>query len=341
MIRNSTTLNEADESELEAAAKWQLRIEADPSVRQSQPFLEWFSSEKNKAAFERVCGTLSLLNSHRVMPEMLAIRAESLERARAARSPRRPSARLAAYGVAAGLLLACLGGVTYWRMSLRSIEYSTEIGEHKVVDLEDGSRVFLDSDTDVRVKYTRSLRQLKLSKGRARFTVTHNLERPFTVTAGNETVVAVGTTFDVERLGNKVLVTLIQGRIIVKQASSSPADAEVPMAKPLVMTVGQQLTVGQDSVPKIETASAPSISAWESGRIILNDEPLADAVARIDRYTDKPVAVDPSVADIRVSGSFEAGDIQSFVDAVTSYFPVRVAVSTNNQLILLKEVVKK
>src|SRR5437868_3014936 len=123
MIVNTTSTDQADASPLEAAAKWQLQIEADESVRQSQPFLEWFSSEENQVAFARVCGTLNLLNANVATPEMLAIRIESLERARAARSPNRAIGKLVAYGIAACLLLACTGAAAYWQMFLRSTEY--------------------------------------------------------------------------------------------------------------------------------------------------------------------------------------------------------------------------
>jgi transmembrane sensor len=75
--------------------------------------------------------------------------------------------------------------------------------------------------------------------------------------------------------------------------------------------------------------------AWEAGRLLFRDEPLGDAVARVNRYTSHPVEIDPSIASIRVSGVFNAGDVSSFVSAVTSYFPVQ-AVTTNTNSILLQ-----
>jgi ferric-dicitrate binding protein FerR (iron transport regulator) len=44
--------------------------------------------------------------------------------------------------------------------------------------------------------------------------------------------------------------------------------------------------------------------------------------------------VDPAVAAIRVSGVFNAGDVKSFVSAVTSYLPVQAAGDTDNSAIL-------
>jgi transmembrane sensor len=54
----------------------------------------------------------------------------------------------------------------------------------------------------------------------------------------------------------------------------------------------------------------------------------------VNRYTGRPVIVDPAIASIRISGVFNAGDIGSFVSAVTSYFPVQASTTGNNSILL-------
>ncbi len=174
--------------------------------------------------------------------------------------------------------------------------------------------------------YTQSARQLSLEQGRARFDVSHDISRPFNVTAGNETVVAVGTSFDVERLSGKVLVTLIEGHVVVK----SNSDASIALA------AGQELVANRDAPPLIKVADMPVVTAWETGRLIFNNEPLDEAVARINRYTDKPLTVEPSAAALHISGVFNAGDIDAFVDAVTSYFPIVASTTADNRIVLQK-----
>jgi ferric-dicitrate binding protein FerR (iron transport regulator) len=46
------------------------------------------------------------------------------------------------------------------------------------------------------------------------------------------------------------------------------------------------------------------------------------------------VVVDPSIESIRISGVFNAGDIGSFVSAVTSYFPVQASTTESNSIFL-------
>jgi transmembrane sensor len=213
--------------------------------------------------------------------------------------------------------------------------YETDIGERRIVALPDGSHVSMDSDSKVRVKYYKTARTLTLDRGRARFDVAHDPNRPFTVTAGPETVVAVGTSFNVERLQSTVLITLIQGQIVIKDdASTGLAAAGHGPDQSISLKAGEQLVVPRNLRRAVVTADLQVATAWETGHLVFRDELLSDAVARVNRYIGKPVIVDPSLAPIRISGVFNAGDVGSFVSAVTSYFPVQASTTGNNNILL-------
>jgi transmembrane sensor len=180
----------------------------------------------------------------------------------------------------------------------------------------------------VRVTYQKTSRSITLDRGRSRFDVAHDTGRPFTVNAGPRTVVAVGTSFDVERLQSTVLITLIQGQVVIK-------GAEPELTIPTIsLNAGEQLVVSGDVQPRIVAADLQVARAWEAGRLLFRDEPLGDAVARVNRYTTHAIQVDPSIASIRISGVFNAGDIGSFVSAVTSYFSVQASTTGDNSILL-------
>ena len=86
-----------------------------------------------------------------------------------------------------------------------------------VLDLPDGSRVTrLDELSIVRVDEASKARaRLELVRGGARFDVTPNPTRPFSVLAGPVQVEVVGTEFTVERIGPKVRVSVLHGRVKV------------------------------------------------------------------------------------------------------------------------------
>ena len=324
----------------EEAATWRVQIEADEAVAKSTAFLTWLGDPENLEAYSKACAAWGAVDDHIAASEFIAVRRDALgflRRESLRRLLPRPR-RLTA--IAAGLIFCLLAGAGLWRYIQLPTEYHTGIGQRLVVALEDGSRISLDSDTAVSVRYSRNARRLVLEQGRARFDVAHDIRRPFTVTAGEETVVAVGTSFDVERLGQKVLVTLIEGRVVVRSAAASPgpsmARAEAQIPKPLALHSGQVLVAVADAKPSIKPADLPVATAWEAGRLILNNEPLGEAVERVNRYTDKPLLVDPAIAQLRVSGVFNAGDVATFVDAVTTLFPVQANVNDANQTVLQK-----
>jgi transmembrane sensor len=324
---------------LELAAAWRVRVEADETVGQSQEFLDWFNDPANQEAYAKVCATWDTFEDHQAAPELIAVRRDALDRVRKANAKRFAPKYRALMAIAATLLIA-FAGVGIWRYLQQPADYSTGIGERRVVTLDDGSRISLDSDTDVTVQFSSHARTLALKKGRARFDVAHDITRPFSVSAGGETVVAVGTSFNVERLEGKVLVTLIEGHVFVRAASGAQTDlaanAPVTTPKPVSLIAGQELIASASAKPAIQAANLPAATAWESGRLMLNNEPLSEAVARINRYTDKPILVDPTVANLRVSGAFNAGDVSAFIEAITNYFPVEATTSPDNQIVLQK-----
>jgi transmembrane sensor len=327
-----------EDDRLEVAARWRIRISADRELSRSDEFLGWLSDPVNQEAFARSAAAWNAFDEYAASPQILGVRRDALERARRASRRRFVPKRAVFLPIAASLMLVLIGAVVLKDYFTEPSAYQTAVGERRVERLEDGSRISLDSDTLVKVRYSRDARQLVLVRGRARFDVVHDIMRPFTVTAGNETVVAVGTSFDVEQLDGKVLVTLIEGRVVVKTNTPAPEPAATsrssPVSRSLAMSAGQELVAVKDSPPFIAPANLPVATAWESGQLVFNNEPLGQAVERVNRYTDKPLLVDAAVASLRISGVFNAGDVGAFVDAVTSYFPVQASTNDANQTIL-------
>jgi transmembrane sensor len=147
-------------------------------------------------------------------------------------------------------------------------------------------------------------------------------------------VVAVGTSFTVEKIGSKVMVTLIQGHVVIKDAAHRPIRAQA--RAPISLNAGESYAASRDARAVVEPADLHAAMAWEAGQLVFKNVTLEEAVAQENRYTDKPVAVDPSVANLRVSGVFNAGEVVAFVSAVTSYLPVQATTTSDDQILLQK-----
>jgi transmembrane sensor len=271
-------------------------------------------------AYRRVDESWRALDAHAEAPELLTYRAEAIDTMRRANAHRwfRPSGSGLArvWRVAAGVAgLAVLGAA--WQISPYGYhpgDYRTGIGEQRIVELEDHSRIVIDAETRLQVRFTGDTRSVRLLHGQAEFSVAKDPSRPFKVSAGDRTVVAVGTVFTVEYLGHRMHVAMVEGRVAVLRGEASRTD----------LTAGEELQVTDDGrtlvTPKADLEAA---TAWRDGKVIFRTTPLGEAADRMNRYSHLQLRIeDPGLAAQRISGVFEAGDTSGFVSALERYLPV-------------------
>jgi len=324
----------------DAAAAWHLKMaDGSLSAAEENELERWLdASPENRATFDRMALIWARAPETADAPEMVAARADALEAMRRANARRWSSRRLVrrfwpAIAVAATLFITILAGGLFPTKSTALIQ--TGIGERRIVRLEDGSRVSLDAATRVSVEYTRSARRLHLLSGRAKFDVAKNADRPFSVTAGDRTVVATGTAFSVELLAHEVRVILYEGHVRVLAGTTNSGSAPpvgLASASPArrAITADQALKPGTVLIAPLDeplatvrpTHSQPSLS-WQAGQLIFTDDPLAVAVERIDRYADTPIIVDGPASHLPISGAFDAGDSAGFIDGVSALYPLK------------------
>jgi transmembrane sensor len=335
----TTAIKDEPADRIEQAGAWCVRLaegSLTPAVRAE--FDKWMAADpENRRAFDDVARTWQSLEQTHLSPDLVAMRRDALEnfrRAHAAQWNRNTRRRIVASLAAA---LAVVGiGTALW-VQHRPHSYETGIGERRVIALSDGSRISLDTKTRVDVHYTRERRELRLVSGRAKFQVAKNSLRPFSVTAADKVVVATGTEFSVELLSQQVHVILYQGQVEVlarsndrlqpvRIAPSAVGSGTALDPQAAVLVPGRELIAPiaalDAQVKDIDIARSLS---WESGQLTFNDEPLAAAVERVNRYTDAPLAIgDARAGSILISGTFLAGDTASFIEGITGVFPLRV-----------------
>jgi len=118
---------------------------------------------------------------------------------------------MAASIAAAALIFA------FFKTPAETTTFATAIGETSNVSLSDGSVIALGGDTQIRVALSENLRAIELTRGEALFKVAKDAARPFKVRAGNATIIAVGTEFNVERDSDRAVVSVTEGRVEVKR----------------------------------------------------------------------------------------------------------------------------
>lgn len=334
----------SDDPLLEEAASWLARLH-ELSVSTTPEFDAWrHLSVHHEEAWARVRAPWNLLGEQAAAPELIALRGAALERARREgrarwRDRRTHFLRPRFLAAVAACLIAVIAGVLYVR-ELPTI-YRTGIGDRRVVRLEDGSSASLDSQSEVSVLYTKRSRELVLVRGQGRFDVAHDVERPFTVQAGDRKVVATGTSFNVDLVGPEIVVTLIEGHVVVldragdhRESPGSSVPEEGVKLEPGERLVEAASTHGSAvSTPSIQRVNIERATAWESGQLVFDDETLAAAVERVNRYSRSKISVsDPAAAAMRFSGVFNEGDTRAFLDTVTRYLSLNAETRANGSV---------
>ncbi|RSY87550.1 DUF4880 domain-containing protein [Sphingomonas koreensis] len=324
----------------EQAAEWCWRIaERALTDAEQAEFDCWIrADQRHQQVFDEMVAVWKGTDTIAEMPGFLSLRARALTTMESARDLNEVSS----YGrrnwfrglaAAAAVVLGLFGG--FWYFADGADVYGTGTGERRVVQLEDGSRISLDASSRVVVAYSDDRRALRLERGRAKFDVAKDPLRPFTVTAGNQTVVATGTAFSVELLRDQMRVLLYEGEVaVVAQRAGAGRTAAVEAIKraapPPPTGAMEHLVPGQELVSSLSSGKIRVAPAqldrsllWEDGRLDFVDEPLVRAVERINRYTDTPIVVgDAAAGRLLVNGVFDAGDTQSFVRGMTALFPL-------------------
>jgi transmembrane sensor len=293
LARRSASWGATDAQELEA---W---LEASPSHRE---------------AFESVTRMWDASGEVAGSQTVRTLRAEAL-----AARPQGATRRWAA--IAATLALVVAGG-GFGLMTLRDggfgagspQTYKTGVGERATVSLADGSRLLLNTASEVKVDYSRRRRGLQLVSGEAWFDVAKDSSRPFVVAAGRHTVTAVGTSFDVRLEKTGLRVAVVEGRVAVDAAGQGRISD---------VRAGERIDVSGRSA--ILRPAGPVAGDWREGRIEFASATLAEAVAEMNRYRRTPIVVtDPAVARMKVSGVFYAGETSGFLNALPLTHPVSV-----------------
>lgn len=328
---------------LAEASAWRVHL-TEHDLETNDQFESWLRADLgNEAAWDQIQADWLHVGEHAHSPELLKIRRDALDRARRQSLLRWtwPVRRVALAACLALTLVAGLGGGIWWH--LQPLVYRTAVGERRSITLDDGSRASLDVGTELKVRYTEDTRKLELITGQARFDVAHDAMRPFLVQARDRTIIATGTAFNVDLLGPQVLITLIEGHVVIVDKQSRIAPLVAFRTRPsaaIELAPGQRLVATAALASIVETVSVESTSAWEGGMLEFDNEPLSGVVERVSRYSAEPVRVAPQAADLRLSGVFKAGDAATFVDVVTRYLPVEARTAEGETVLWPKAAAK-
>lgn len=329
----------------EAAAQWVVRLGSDQRTHaDEQAFRAWLEENPAHAQAYADCvalwdavGDMAATNeAHRILKPLRAP-------VRIRRGINRRLVLFAGLGLALAVIAVVFGPLLLGGTQT----LQTASGEQRRVQLADGSNVLLNTDTKLRVRILAPQRLVFLDRGQAFFEVAKDKTRPFRVFAGHSEVRALGTAFEVRRMGEGIQVTLEEGQVAIYRGADSqlqtltanpapPAESSAQEGTPLaVLSPSQQAILEPMEPVTVSLIDLRKTQAWRYGRMILDNALLGDVVSDLNRYGGVQIVLaDPKLATIRVSGVFHTGRPEDFVKSVTAAFPIRVASHDGGTILL-------
>jgi len=297
-----------DGSDQEAAV-WLARLQSRSiSTAELEEFWQWRRDPAKDAAYARAEAlwenSARLSNDPDILEALHGKNADRTRRSRAAVSW--PTLALVGMATATAMVIVSLS----FRSDPSTLSYQTAVGERSTVQLPDGSKLQLDTDSAVATRFDTDQRRITLSKGQAYFQVAHAATRPFVVDAGDGvTITATGTQFDVQRASDRIVVALVEGSVIVRRGV---ADLATMKAGTVL-----EVAIGNGVIPTKRTPI--ETTGWRNGHLTFRDTPLADAVAQINRYTESKLEIRKAGATSEpISGEFSTDDPEGFKRGVNA-----------------------
>lgn len=305
-------------------------------------WLEWLQRPEHQRALDEVVQLWELLEraAPLEMPspdELAADRSETHGvplHPEPAALPQRPRRRAVVAAAAAMLLAAMLGGVTVadWGGLFHHRErFETRPAQLTTVLAPDGSKITLAGDSLVEINFSRSQRAVRLRRGHVFFDVAHDAKRPFVVHSDGGSTTALGTQFDVNRLDDDVIVTLVQGLVSVAATDSAGREDH----RSTLLGKGERVSYRQGSLGQIEEVNLEHAVSWREGVLTFVDEPLARAIEEINRYRSQRIYFrSEDLAGLTVSGTVYLDRTDEWLVGLARGYPVKVVQGGSAGLLL-------
>ncbi len=205
-------------------------------------------------------------------------------------------------------------------LSVDSLEIIAPIGSRTVVQLSDGTEVYLNYGSTLKYPqvFSDNSREVTLS-GEAYFEVAHNPEKPFIVKAGELNIKALGTSFNVLAYPNKNLIetTLIDGKLLVENTDINNVKTSNPIEP------GQHLEYNTKSGENIVTSdNIDKYIGWKEGKLIFEDDPITEIADRLGKMFNVDIEVSEDALDYPITVTLVDEPLFQILDLITIATPV-------------------
>ena len=229
-------------------------------------------------------------------------------------------------------LLAAIGTIVHYASEFSprdpnttfSGAYGTQLGEHRCEKLPDGSKICINTNSQVTFNFNRKVRHIEIIRGEASFVVVAD-RRPFDVLSGGVLIHDLSTGFVVFKKHDSTVVTITDGRVQIAPAGTGArlrfdlGEIDSTWKSAPIYRKSQQVEFDESTgklheLPVLPDWRLDQLLAWEGGRIDLTDMTVSEALTEISRY--QPVSkfrVPPSIQKTRLAGYIRFDDLDDLL----------------------------
>lgn len=308
-----STLRQTDDLD-EEAADWLVRLADEDSSAEDgerhEAFLVWVKQSPRHVkafleaseAFSKLDGIdpLRRIDVARLLEErgadVIPLRDGASAVARSTSETRHysPSSTRRTVSLAAAALAACGVALGWWLA--RPDVYETSVGEQRTYKLDDGSMLYLNTQSRAQTVFSSQRREVRLLEGEGLFNVERDPARPFIVSAPGATIRALGTRFNVYERHGVTRVSVVDGLVQVVAAENS-----------VKLAAGEEASIAEGRASKAQLADVSDAVAWRERRLVFRDAPLSRVAAEFNRYNRTKIRLEGQVVrDIGITGVFSA-----------------------------------
>lgn len=294
---------------LQQAAEWFALLQSGSvSASERRAWAAWLEQPEHAQAWAKV---------ERISGQFQPLTSDAIGRAAGAMLQQRQSTRRQVLKVLSvvcgGAVLTVAGGALPWQRW--AADERTAVGEVRDLRLADGTRLWLNTDSALDIRFDAKERRLSLQHGELLIDAPASRRgRPLVLSSREGHVRSEqAARFSLRQEEGRTRLSVFAGVVDIQLegfgVTSVPA--------------GQQAAFDRRHVGPLAAARAEH-QAWATGVLLADNQRLEDFLAELSRYRHGYLGCDPRIADLRVVGAFPLADTDRVLRALAATLPVRI-----------------
>ena len=211
--------------------------------------------------------------------------------------------------------------------------YQTALGAQQELQLEDGSHIVLNTNSKLRVTFSRNKRTVYLTQGEVFFDVKKD-GRTFDIITSQGTVRVLGTRFSVYQTLSDTLVTVAEGRVGLGEKTAEQND----FTPTVVLQANQRLSFqAAKSGQQAETVNANAALAWRKKQLVFKGQNLNQVIIELGRYFPETITLAaPELGTKEITAVIQLSDLKTTLDTLALSLGLDVEFTPANHSAQLK-----